>query len=70
MAISTKKGWGGMRKNSGPKPTDDPSKLRTKRVRFLVTEAELKALKRAAGDEQLSNFIREILFRAIKRRKK
>ena len=58
-----------MRKGSGRRPFDDPSKVRSKLVRFLVTEEELEELRNAAGDVPLSEFIREILFRSLKRRK-
>ena len=64
MNQSNKTKGGGTR---GRKPFDDPSKVRSKRVIFSVTEKEWTKLKRVAGDATLSTFVRDIVVRVLKR---
>lgn len=66
---STKQGRGGVRKGSGRKAFDDPSQVRSERVMFVLTKKEHAKLKSAAGDVPLSGFVRNIVMRALKRRK-
>ena len=70
MARKTNKGPGGVREGSGRKPFEDPAKVRSTSIRFHLTEGELNKIKSAAGSVSLSTFIRNIVMRAIKRRKK
>ena len=69
MAISNK-GRGGVRKGAGRQPVQDRSKVKSKLIRFLVTEQELAQIRAAAGDAPVAEFIRTVLFRFISRRKK
>ena len=64
----TKRGWGGVRKGSG-RPFTDPEKVRSEKVAFMLTKAELAKLKAAAGDVSLSRWIRNTILKALKRRK-
>lgn len=69
MAISTN-GRGGVREGSGRKPVQDRSTVKSKLIRFLVTEQELSQIRDAAGDAPVAEFIRTVLFRSISRRRK
>ncbi len=70
MKQSTKKGRGGVRPGSGRKPFEDPRSVRSKRVIFNVTESELEEIRAAADGSSLSTFIREVVMKALRRRKK
>ena len=69
VAKSIKPRRGGVRKGSGRKPFKDPAKVRSNKVAFMLTAAELAKLKAAAGDVSLSTFVRKIVVRALERRK-
>ncbi len=64
-----KQGRGGVREGSGRKPFKDPAAVRSERVLFMITKAELAKLKKAAGDVPLSTFVRKIVVRSLERRK-
>jgi hypothetical protein len=60
---------GGARLGAGRKPLPLDQKQRH-RVVALLTDAELKALDDAAGDEALGTYVRSLVLRHLARRKK
>ena len=62
-------GRGGARPGSGPKPKPAEEKRRN-RIVVNLTDAELDELMNALGHEQVSTFVRRVLFRSLARRKK
>lgn len=68
---SINEGKGGVRRGAGRKPYSDPSKVRSTRIVFALTESEAAKVKRAAGKEPVSSFVRDIVLKhlAAKRRK-
>jgi len=67
--VKKRNGRGGARPGSGPKPKTAAQRRRN-RVVLNLTDGELARLRRAAGKEQLSTYMREIIFRHLARRKK
>ena len=67
--MAGKTGRGGMRPGAGRKPLPLEQRLRN-RVMFAVTDAELRELAEASGDEALSAFLRRIVRRYLARRRK
>ena len=64
-----KRGRGGARVGAGRKPKP-PGEKQQRAVSVTFTEAEYSALTRAARDEPLAGFIREVVLRYLARRRK
>jgi hypothetical protein len=65
MVKAKKSGRGGKRAGAGRPPIDNP---RTERLEVRLTVEEHANALKAAGDENLSDFTRDFLMRAVKRR--
>ena len=70
MPQSTKNGRGGAREGSGRKPLEDQSQVRSERITINVTQKELKQLSKAAAGTTISSFVRDLVIRSLKRRRK
>jgi len=60
--------WGGTRPGSGPKPKP-PQERRRNRLVVNLTDAELEFLMAATEGKTLSDFVRGILLRSLRRRR-
>ena len=70
MASKQKRnGRGGARPGAGAKPKALAERRRN-RVVLNLTDSELREVRKAAAGQQMSAFIREILFRSLARRRK
>ena len=71
MAAMKKGSWGGPRKGAGRRPGPAQS-VRSNRVTFTVTDAELRVLKELADEKDmpLGTLAYEIIARTIRRRMK
>lgn len=65
---SKKAGWGGPRPGSGRKPLP-PGQRRSRRVMVNLTEDEARELEEAAGDAPVSDYIRRLVLRHLRRRR-
>ncbi len=63
--MAKRKGRGGVGPGRPPLPV---AERRRNRVMFTLTDAEYDALIEAAGDKQVSSFVRRIVVRSVARR--
>ena len=61
-------GRGGARPGSGPKPRP-VEEHRRNRIMLNLTDAELRALAEAAGSRPITGFARDLMLRALARRR-
>ncbi len=67
VTVNVRKGRGGARPRSGPKPKP-VTEHRRNRIMLNFTDAELQALARAAGAKGITVFARELVLQALARR--
>jgi hypothetical protein len=68
MAEKMKRGRGGARPGTGPKPKP-PAQLRRNRVVINLTDAEHAEVTKTAEGKSLSDFARDVLLRYVARRR-
>jgi hypothetical protein len=69
LVVETKRGRGGARSGSGPKPKP-VKELHRNRIMLNLTDEEYAALRRLASKERPAAFARKVLARYLARRKK
>ena len=66
--MPARKGRGGARPGSGPKPLP-PEERRSEQLMVRFTPAEVREIRQAAGKQPLSAWLRDLVLRALARRR-